>query len=367
MVPEDECNNDKMMSPSCVRVERTDSQMYTVPNTNYLSVDLPRATRAASDHDSTPTASITNPGEKLQTDNLTQFDNVTSQQHWLQTSPLCNEFEEEKNRGTANKSSVQILSYSSTDNKLEATTQCHESPFPEYAVVVKNKKEAKSSIWQQDENSSNMAASAKRSQSSGYDICMKQHKPSKATASTKEHPTHEANKRSPTPEYAKLATKQEPQMVTGSLEKKPEDHPTEKAQRKSPTPEYAKVAKEVKNQEPTIIIESVEKQKDLTTERAQEKSPSPEYAEVAKVNKSSTKSTNHENEGSEQHYYHSLENPEQSVDGDKEKKESIEAINHGELKYSLSQSHHVVSDDMFITQSISPHSGFASDGEVAVT
>ena len=86
--------------------------------------------------------------------------------------------------------------------------------------------------------------------------------------------------------------------------------------------------------------------------------------EYASVDQASTKVTKGEPEEVEQHYYYSLENPEESCSDSKGKEE---IINTGENEYDMPHSHHLIIHDKSVAPTTDEEAELASVKEINAT
>ena len=98
-----------------------------------------------------------------------------------------------------------------------------------------------------------------------------------------------------------------------------------------------------------------------------ETTSSHEYDKFANVDKNSAKATKAEAKEGEQHYYYSLEVPEESCSDNKGKEESTETVDVGEADYRMSQAHHFVIDDIPIVPNTTPQAALATVEETVVS
>lgn len=106
---------------------------------------------------------------------------------------------------------------------------------------------------------------------------------------------------------------------------------------KSPSPEYAELSTTEKKI-PVATKCLMEKEKDG-------KLDSHEYDKVVGVAQASAKVTKGDAGEVEQHYYYTLENPEECCSDSKGKEETIKTVNTDEIEYRMPQAHHIVTDD----------------------
>ena len=124
---------------------------------------------------------------------------------------------------------------------------------------------------------------------------------------------------------------------------------------KSPSPTYAELS--VREEIPKVS-------KYLTELEVQQKDCELDSHEYASVDQASGKVTKGEPEVVEQHYYYSLENPEESCSDSKGKEE---IINTGENEYNMPQFHHLVIHDKSVAPNTDEETEFASVKEINAT
>ena len=124
---------------------------------------------------------------------------------------------------------------------------------------------------------------------------------------------------------------------------------------KSPSPTYAELS----------VREKIPKVTKCPTEvKLQQKDCELDSHEYARVDQASAKVTKGEPEEVEQHYYYSLENPEESCSDSKGKEDTI---NTGENDYDMPHSHHLVIYDKSVAPNTDEEAELASLKKISAT
>ena len=110
---------------------------------------------------------------------------------------------------------------------------------------------------------------------------------------------------------------------------------------RSPSPQYAELSTRTKK---VPMITNCSKERALHNEKDRQ-SDSNECDKVTSMVQALAKITKGEANEVEQHYYYTLENPEESCSDNKGKEETTTISNAGEMDYSMLQAHQFVTDD----------------------